>query len=122
VVDDEDAVAQVIAEALARDGHQVDVSADGAAALARLAETAYDVIVSDTKMPVVDGEALHAELRRRFPRLAARIVFVSGDVLSREKRRFLDETGAPFLAKPCDLDELRGVVARLLAGPAPPTP
>jgi DNA-binding response OmpR family regulator len=43
-----------------------------------------------------------------------RIVFLTGDVLSREKRTFLESTGAPVIAKPCDLDEVRRVVNGVL--------
>jgi len=63
-------------------------------------------------MPVLDGEAFYAQVARRFPELRQRIIFLTGDVLSREKRRFLEETGAPFLMKPCDLEDLRHMVAR----------
>jgi signal transduction histidine kinase len=112
VVDDEPAVAEVIAEAIGQDGHTVNIAANGAAALGMLSQTAYDLIVSDTKMPVLDGEAFYAQVAQRFPKLRQRIIFLTGDVLSREKRRFLEETGAPFLTKPCDLDDLRHMVAR----------
>jgi CheY-like chemotaxis protein len=79
-----------------------------------LSRTAYDLIVSDTKMPVLDGEALYAEVAKRFPRLGRRTIFLTGDVLNREKRKFLEETGRPFLTKPFDLDDLRQMVARAL--------
>jgi signal transduction histidine kinase len=118
VVDDEPDVAAVMAEALERDGHTVDVAPNGAVALDMVAAGAYDLILSDTKMPVLDGEAFYAELARRFPALCQRIIFVTGDVLSQEKRAFLERTGAPFLMKPCDLDEVRRVVHRVLAGAA----
>jgi CheY-like chemotaxis protein len=90
-------------------------------ALEMLGRGAYDLVVSDTKMPVLDGEAFYAELERRFPPLRQRVIFLTGDVLSNEKRQFLERTGAPFLAKPCDLDEVRRLVQRVLSRPpAPP--
>jgi CheY-like chemotaxis protein len=67
-------------------------------------------------MPVLDGESFYRELAQRHPALRERIVFLTGDVLGREKREFLEGTGAPFLTKPCDLDELRRVIARVMAG------
>jgi two-component system sensor histidine kinase/response regulator len=118
VVDDEADIAGVIAEALGHDGHHADVATNGAMALGMLAKRDYDLIVSDTKMPVLDGESLYAEVGRRFPTLHARVIFVTADVLSREKREFLERTGRPFLTKPCDLDELRRLVHRVLAGVA----
>ena len=110
VVDDEAGVAEVVAEAIARDGHETRVASHGGMALEMLAQGGYDAIVSDTKMPVMDGEGFFGEVTRRFPALSRRIVFLTGDVLSREKRIFLEATGAPVLTKPCDLDEVRRVV------------
>jgi CheY-like chemotaxis protein len=117
IVDDERGVAEALAEAIRREGHEVDIADNGAEALDRLAARRYDLIVSDTKMPVLDGESFYRELAQRYPALRERIVFLTGDVLSREKRAFLEGTGAPYLTKPCDLDELRRIVARLIAVP-----
>ena len=114
VVDDERAVAEALAEAIRRDGHEVAIAGDGGEALDLLAARPYDAIVSDTKMPVLDGESFYRELGRRHPTLRKRIVFLTGDVLSRDKREFLEQTGAPSLTKPCDLDELRRVIARVI--------
>ncbi|OLC14356.1 MAG: hypothetical protein AUH29_10355 [Candidatus Rokubacteria bacterium 13_1_40CM_69_27] len=116
VVDDEPDLAATLAEALQRDGHQVDVAAHGLMALEMLARRSYDLVLSDTQMPNLDGEGLYHHLERRFPALLQRLIFVTGDVLDREKREFLESTGAPCLAKPFDLSEVRRVVHRVLAG------
>jgi CheY-like chemotaxis protein len=105
----------VVAEAIGQDGHQTQIASHGAMALEMLAQRTYDAIVSDTKMPVMDGEGFFGELIQRFPDLRRRIVFLTGDILSREKRAFLEATGAPVLTKPCDLDEVRRVVNGVLA-------
>jgi len=114
VVDDEAGVAEVVAEAIGRDGHQTQIATHGAMALDMLAQDGYDAIVSDTKMPVMDGEGFFGELEERFPAMRQRVVFLTGDVLSREKRAFLEATGAPVLTKPCDLDEVRRTVNGVL--------
>jgi CheY-like chemotaxis protein len=57
VVDDEPDMADVIVEVIERDGHTVDTATNGAMALAKLAERSYDLVVSDTKMPVLDARA-----------------------------------------------------------------
>ncbi len=72
------------------------------------------IVVSDTKMPILDGEALYGELERRFPALKRRVIFLTGDLLSSEKRAFLERTGAPFLAKPFDLEDVRRLVRQML--------
>jgi len=122
VVDDEPEVAAVIAEALERDGHKADVATNGAMALRMAGMRSYDLVLSDTKMPVMDGEALFAELVRRDPTFRRRVIFLTGDVLSREKREFLEATGAPFLTKPCDLGDVRRLVHRVVAQNAAPRP
>jgi signal transduction histidine kinase len=114
IVDDELALAEVVAEAVERDGHTTGIAVDGAMALDMLGREEYDLIISDSKMPVLDGESFYAELGRRHPRMLSRIIFLTGDVLSREKREFLERTGAPYLMKPCNLGEVRRIVRRLL--------
>jgi signal transduction histidine kinase len=114
VVDDERELAEVLVEALGREGHRVEIACHGADALRRLEQHSYDLVVSDTKMPVMDGIELYRELALRFPALSKRIIFVTGDVLDAEKRRFLEASGAPFLTKPFDLGEIRRVVRRAL--------
>ena len=115
VVDDESEIAAVLAEMLQRAGHHVDVAAHGAMALEMLERRGYDLIVTDTKMPVLDGIEFYHALERRFPQYCRRLIFVTGDVLDAEKRSFLASTGAPCLPKPFDLDEVGRVVHRLLA-------
>src|SRR2546425_630230 len=119
VVDDEVDLAATLSEALQEDGYQVGVADNGEAALDMLGKRSYDMILSDTKMPKLDGEHFYAEIERRFPRLRRRIVFVTGDILSREKREFLQRTGAPHLLKPFDLREVRQLVHRILADAGP---
>jgi DNA-binding response OmpR family regulator len=115
VVDDEPDLAAMIAEVLKRDGHKVGVATNGAMALEMLANDPYDLMLSDVRMPVLDGEGLYLEVERRFPALRERIIFLTGDVLGREKREFLERIGAPTLEKPCDLGEVRRLVHQVLA-------
>jgi signal transduction histidine kinase len=115
VVDDESEIAAVLAEMLERSGHRVDVAANGAMALGMLERRGYDLILTDTKMPVLDGVEFYRALERRFPHFCRRLIFVTGDVLDEEKRGFLEGTGAPCLAKPFDLTEVERIVQRMLA-------
>jgi CheY-like chemotaxis protein len=115
VIDDERDLAEVLVEALEHDGHRVEVASNGAEALSRLERQAFDLVLSDTKMPQMDGMELYREIERRFPALRRRIIFVTGDVLDPDKQRFLEETRAPFLAKPFDLADLRRLVRQMVA-------
>jgi len=114
VVDDEPLVASLLAELLEDDGHRVDVAGNGRTALERVATGAFDVIISDFKMPVLDGAGLYEGLTRRDPRLRERLVFISGDTLTPETRRFIESTGVPTLDKPFDAAQVRRVVQAVL--------
>jgi CheY-like chemotaxis protein len=115
VVDDESKVASVLVSLLSADGHQVDRAANGVIALDKLRARAYDLILSDIKMPELDGPGLYRALEREQPELCRRFVFLTGDTLSPETRAFLEQTEASSLAKPFALAEVRQAVRRALA-------
>jgi PAS domain S-box-containing protein len=114
VVDDEPGIAGVLAEVLQLDGHTVAMVAHGGAALERLREQTYDLILSDIRMPELDGPGLYWEIERSYPTLLSRIVFLTGDTLSPGTREFLEQTGVPCLSKPFSLMEVREIVQRVL--------
>jgi CheY-like chemotaxis protein/anti-sigma regulatory factor (Ser/Thr protein kinase) len=115
IVDDERDLAEVLVDELRGDGHRVEVACDGAEALRWLEKEPFDLVVSDTKMPTMDGIQLYRSIERAYPGLLRRIIFITGDVLDVEKRAFLESTGAPFLMKPFDPAEVRNLVRHSLA-------
>jgi PAS domain S-box-containing protein len=114
VVDDEPGIAGVLAEVLQLDGHVVETVGNGEAALGKLAVGGYDLILSDIRMPELDGPSLYWELERRDPSLLRRMIFLTGDTLSPGTREFLEKTGAPCLAKPFALNDVRDIVQQVL--------
>ena len=72
----------------------------GREALARMAEEHHDVILSDLRMPDLDGRALYAEIERRWPGRARRVVFVTGDTLTAALAEFVAASGRPVIEKP----------------------
>jgi CheY-like chemotaxis protein len=120
VVEDEVEIAQMIAEVLGRDGHEILLASSGHEALARLDGQRFDLILSDLRMPDLDGPGLHRELAARAPELARRMAFVTGDVLTPDTGSILDRAGLPVLEKPIDPHDLRLKVRSLLRalGPA----
>jgi CheY-like chemotaxis protein len=115
IVDDEPFIVQLMADTLSAEGYVVDTAADGVAALEQISERSYDLILSDLRMPRVDGVALYRELESSRPELLKRMVFVSGTVGQPEYQEFLEDTGVPVLPKPFNLDDLRRLAARRLA-------
>lgn len=117
VVDDEPEIAAMLGRVLNRLGHSVDVALDGNAALARVAGRHYDVIVSDIRMPGLDGPSLWRRIVADQPRLARRVLFVTGDTLSGPAAAFLAESGAPCVEKPFRPAQIQAAIESLLAGP-----
>jgi len=114
VVDDEPEIVAVLTEMLSTDGQLVETAANGARALDKLRGRSYDLIVTDIKMPELDGLGLWRELERRDSGLLRRIIFVTGDTLGSETKEFLKETGVPCLTKPFVEDEVLAAVQRAL--------
>jgi CheY-like chemotaxis protein len=68
------------------------------------------VILCDLMMPDMTGMDLHADLVRRDPRVAERMVFLTGGAFTGDARRFLDEVPNARLEKPFDVGALRAAV------------
>jgi CheY-like chemotaxis protein len=116
VVDDEPAIGALLADMLAAHGHRVRTTTSALDALRALDAEPFDVILSDMRMPAMDGQDFYRELARRRPALARRLVFVTGDAVADEIASFLASTGVPSLAKPFSLVALGEVVRRVLDG------
>ena len=114
VVDDEAAIRDLVHDVLEIRGHRVDAVESGEKAVAALKVHAYDLVVSDLKMPEMDGQELFALIQRDFPDLAKRILFTSGDTVSSETRSFLEKAGRPYLMKPFKVEDLVEEVRKLL--------
>ena len=126
LVEDERVVGDLLAEFLTLEGHQVDRAANGREALDLVRRREYALIVSDVRMPDLDGPAFYRELGTVNPLLTRRMLFVTGDVMSPETRRFLDETRLAYLEKPFGLGEfhaaIRSVLDRQACSPRPASP
>jgi CheY-like chemotaxis protein len=106
VVEDEAALGDAVADALADAGFVVDRASDGEEALTVVRDRPYDIIICDLKMPRVDGMAFFREIEKMRPPLTKRVVFVTGDVAGTDAGRFLEESGCRWLAKPFRLRDL----------------
>lgn len=106
VVEDEPIIAGLIGDMLMVDGHEVDTVNTGRAALEKLAAGNYDLIVSDLRMPVLDGKGLYRELERHHPTMVPRIVYVTGSALDPGNEDFLTATRVSWIAKPFTIIDL----------------
>jgi len=100
IIDDEPAVVNLLQKIVEAEGHRGDPATSGAQALAKLEGRSYDLIFCDIKMPDLDGKELYRQIRQCNEALTRRIVFVTGDVVNEETRRFLEQTGSRYIEKP----------------------
>jgi CheY-like chemotaxis protein len=113
VVDDDPHVRAVAADTLTLSGHEVDTAQDGVDALYLLKQDASDLMVSDLRMPILDGPGLRA-LQRYYAALLPRVIFVTGHADVEPYTTFLAQTGAPVLMKPFTRNELRLMIEWVL--------
>lgn len=100
VVDDEPEISEALADFLNLEGFACEIADSGAQAKQKLRESDYDLIVSDLRMPGVDGAQLFAWLIAEKPELVERIAFATGDTLGADAAQFLSEARRPVLEKP----------------------
>ena len=117
LVDDEEPVRGFLKRGLELDGHAVAVAVDGSDALERLTETggAVDLVLTDIRMPIMDGIALALAVKRDFPDLP--ILLMTGFADQRERAKSLDAIVEEAVSRsPFSLAEARAAVKRVLAG------
>src|SRR6202011_5058538 len=106
VVDDEPSIRDLLTAMLLEDGHDVEAAADGADGLERLAARDFDLIITDVKMPGVDGVEFYQRVKAFDAKLAERIIFTTGDMISPATRDFLESVSNPHLLKPFRLPDV----------------
>lgn len=100
VVDDEEGVTDLMRDILEDAGYDVETENDARLALERLKSQDFDAILSDLKMPGIDGEAFLAHIKMTSAHHADRIAFVTGDAMSEKVARFLEVAAIDYLEKP----------------------
>ena len=108
LVDDEDLVRSATAEMIRDLGHSVIDAADGEEALAKLAEQSFDVVVTDYKMPRMDGAQLAQKIRQRRPGTAVLVITGYTGIAA-------EELSVPKLAKPFGRADMAAALAALFA-------
>jgi len=115
IAEDEETLCAMCARALASDGHEVETAHDGSEALDVISrqEGRFDLLLTDVRMPIMDGIALSLAAARDFPELT--ILLMTGYADQRERAQGLDALIHDVIAKPFSLDVLRGAVNEALA-------
>ncbi|MEL7369151.1 MAG: sigma-54 dependent transcriptional regulator, partial [Myxococcota bacterium] len=110
LVDDEPSLRLTVADALEDAGHRVTTAADGGEAMTVLEERTFDLVVSDIRMPRVDGLTLFRHIRNERPNTA--VILMTAYAAVTDAVDALKEGALDYLTKPFDLDELRLRVER----------
>jgi CheY-like chemotaxis protein len=114
VIDDEESILHLVQEILSVEGNKVEIATSGVAALELIGKTRYDVIISDWKMPGLNGINLFQELLIKDPASAKRMLFMTGDVIKESFQEFLQKHSRICLSKPFALREFHLAIARLV--------
>ena len=115
VVDDEVSIRLLLHDILRLDHHSVALASSGIEAADLVERERFDVIITDLKMPGMDGASFYRQVRQRDPALARRIIFITGDTVSPDTRAFLQRVSNPVLAKPFKIGPLRDAIEAVLS-------
>jgi two-component system, cell cycle response regulator CpdR len=115
IADDEDSMRMLVARAIAMDGHDTVTAQDGAEALEILTreDGAFDLLLTDIQMPVMDGIALALSAARDFPDLT--ILLMTGFADQRERASNPSAIAHDLITKPFSVADIRTAVADALA-------
>jgi CheY-like chemotaxis protein len=113
ITEDEDSLRMFVARALRLDGHETHEAADGAEGLEKLSEGPFDLLLSDIRMPVMDGIELVHQASVKFPDL--KILLMTGYAEQRERADDLAAKVIDVVQKPFALPDIRRAVASALA-------
>ena len=115
IADDEESMRLLVARAIAMDGHDTVTAQDGAEALDILTreDGAFDLLLTDIQMPVMDGIALALSAARDFPNLT--ILLMTGYAAQRERASNLNAIAHDVISKPFSVADIRTAVADALS-------
>jgi excisionase family DNA binding protein len=117
VVDDEQAVRDLLAKTLTLADYDVDTAADGPSALEKMRAVEYDLLITDLKMPGMDGLSVIREARRQTPELP--IIVITGYSTEASAIEAINLGVAGYLTKPFRLPRILAAAARALGEPVP---
>ena len=111
LVDDEPSIRLSVGDALRAAGHRVTLASDGAEGAAAVARERLDVVVTDIRMPKMDGLALFREIRREHPDVDVILATAYAEV--RDAVEALKDGASDYITKPFEIEELLHRLARI---------
>lgn len=111
VIDDEPSLLNLFRAVVEEMGHEVDIALDARLAMEKLALREYDLILSDMRMPNMDGRELYQIIEKLRPELKERIIFTTGDIINYDTQSFLKESRKKYLEKPFTPADLKRIIS-----------
>lgn len=122
IIDDESTIRIAMRRFFVRMAWEVEEASNGDVALRMLLDDAtqdarprYALVVSDLRMPGINGIELYDRLKDAYPQILRRLVFSTGDLVSEEAADFVSSTDCVVLQKPFELTTLRATISQVLA-------
>jgi PAS domain S-box-containing protein len=114
VVEDEEVLRSLILQLLRREGYKVNSAENGYKALEMINQNNYHAIISDIKMPRLNGQEFYNRLKQQQPKLLNRVIFLTGDVLNADTNQFLSQMEDRYLTKPFNNEHLLNLIAEVI--------
>jgi two-component system NtrC family sensor kinase len=106
IIDDERVLLEALSDSLQQVGFQVDCADRARSGLEYLKHNDYSMILCDIRMPGMSGIDFYQQVLMSYPDLIKRLVFTTGDSVSLDTQRFLENSGAPCITKPFEIEVL----------------
>jgi len=110
VLDDEKIVGERLKASLEKEGHTLEIFINPVAALNRIKEKVFDVVVTDIRMDDVDGIQVLEEVRKKSQK--TKVIMITGYATLEVARESLTKGAFDFIAKPFKLKEIRGAIQK----------
>lgn len=115
IVDDEEALGSLLREMLGLIGHDVSVTQSPRDALRQLKEQNFDLVISDFRMPEMNGAEFYAEALKIQESYRKRFIFLTGDVVYEAAREFFTKEPVPRLLKPFQFQDIEKMIQTMLS-------
>ena len=106
VVEDERVIGNVCNRVLSKEGFNVVLAANGETAIQLLKKNQFDLCLLDVRTPGINGLELYEHIRQTLPGLSSKVIFMTGDSLTRNIPEFAKNAGCQLLEKPFTTNEL----------------
>lgn len=106
LIDDDEDILRVLGKVLSAEKFELDTASSGRDAILKLGREDYDLILSDVRMPELDGKQLFAFIDQNMPEYRGKVIFLTGDTANPDTMKFLEQAGCPYLTKPIEIPTL----------------